>query len=100
MNNYSMTNLTPEDQEQKLVVQQLLGKQMKTIRLQKKMRQNVVAQSCGFNKSAYNVIENGKRNITIITLYKIAFALEEPIFSFFTEEDFNKLMETYKKDII
>ena len=72
-----------------------LGKRMKAIRLQKKIRQNVVAQRCGFNKSAYNIIEAGKRNITIVTLYKIAFALEEPVSSLFTEDIFTELLKQY-----
>ena len=45
-------------------------------------KQNEIAYRCGFDKSSYNSIEAGKRNITIHTLYKIAEALEEPIVSF------------------
>ena len=73
-----------------------LGKQMKTIRLKKKMRQSEVAKRCGFSKSAYNPIETGKRNITIILLYKIAFALEEPVSSLFTEDIYRELFKQYQ----
>ena len=54
-----------------------------------------MAQRCGFNRTAYNIIEAGKRNITIVTLYKIAFALEEPVSSLFTEDIFNELLKQY-----
>jgi transcriptional regulator with XRE-family HTH domain len=63
-----------------------LGKQIKSIRLKKGLRQNEVAYRCHFDKSSYNNIEAGKRNITIITLHKIAFALEEPVQNFLKNE--------------
>jgi len=56
-----------------------LGKRIKSIRLEKGLRQNEVAYRCLFDKSSYNNIEAGKRNITLLTLYKIASALEEPV---------------------
>lgn len=70
-----------------------LGKKIKTIRLQKKLRQNEIARRCGFHKSGYNCIEAGIRNVSILTLYKIAFALEEPVSSFFTEDNFSELLK-------
>jgi putative transcriptional regulator len=54
----------------------LLGNQIKKIRLSKKISQTEIAYRCGFDKSNYNPIEAGKRNPTIITLIKIANALE------------------------
>lgn len=62
-----------------------LGKRLKTIRLKKGLRQREVAERCGFNKSFYNVIEAGKRNITILTLHNIAYALGVPMEAFFRE---------------
>ena len=62
------------------------SKRVKAIRLQKKLRLTEIANRCNINKSSYHTIENGKRNITIMTLYKIADALEEPIKSFFDED--------------
>ena len=53
-----------------------LGKHIKAIRLSKKLRQTEVAYRCNFDKSNYNTIEAGKRNPTIISLVKIANALE------------------------
>ncbi len=77
-----------------------LGKQIKIIRIQKGLRQKIIAKRCGFHNSGYSAIESGLRNISILTLYKIAIALEEPISSFFSDDDFNNLMEEYKKEII
>ena len=53
-----------------------LGKKIKEIRVLKKISQTEVAYRCGFDKSNYNTIEAGKRNPTIISLLKIANALE------------------------
>lgn len=54
----------------------LLGNHIRQIRLLKKISQTEIAYRCGFDKSNYNTIEAGKRNPTIITLIKIASALE------------------------
>ncbi|MCK5402122.1 MAG: helix-turn-helix transcriptional regulator [Flavobacteriaceae bacterium] len=72
------------------------GKRIKAIRLQKKLRQNEIARRCGFHKSGYNSIEAGIRNISLVTLYKIAFALEEPVSSFFTDDTFRELFKQYQ----
>lgn len=72
-----------------------LGKKIRTIRLQKKLRQLDVSRRCGIYSTGYNSIEAGVRNISILTLYKIAFALEEPIGSFFDDESFKQLLEKY-----
>jgi len=56
-----------------------LGERIREIRLGKGIRQNEIAYRCHFDKSSYNNIEAGKRNVTILTLHKIAEALEEPI---------------------
>ncbi|OXA77903.1 hypothetical protein B0A58_05080, partial [Flavobacterium branchiophilum NBRC 15030 = ATCC 35035] len=53
-----------------------LGNHIKHIRKLKKISQTEIAYRCGFEKSNYNTIEAGKRNPTIITLLKIANALE------------------------
>ena len=60
-----------------------LGKRIKSIRLQKKISQTEIAYRCGFDKSNYNTIESGKRNPTVISLHKIATALEIDIKDFF-----------------
>jgi putative transcriptional regulator len=56
-----------------------LGKKIRELRLQKKFSQTEMAYRCGFDKSNYNTIEAGKRNVTIISLLKISKAIEVPL---------------------
>ena len=63
-----------------------LGKNIKTIRLNKEIPQKEMANRCGYDKSSYNNIEAGNRNITILTLHNIATALDEPMDSFFLKK--------------
>jgi transcriptional regulator with XRE-family HTH domain len=44
--------------------------------------QTEIAYRCNFDKSNYNAIESGKRNTTILTLLKIANALDVSIKEF------------------
>lgn len=60
-----------------------LGKRIKEIRLQKKITQTEIAYRCGFDKSNYNTIEAGKRNPTILSLLKIATALDISVIELF-----------------
>lgn len=62
-----------------------LGNKIREIRLSKNLAQNEIAYRCNFDKSSYNAIEAGKRNTTILTLKKIARALEVPIQDFLEE---------------
>ena len=71
-----------DDAHNKKIILKAIGKKIKSIRLEKGIRQNEIAYRCNFDKSSYNSIEAGKRNITILTLYKIASALEEPVENF------------------
>lgn len=61
----------------------LLGKKIREIRLQKKITQTEIAYRCGFDKSNYNTIETGKRNPTILSLMKIANALDVSLIDLF-----------------
>lgn len=60
-----------------------LGKRIKSLRLERKLSQTEIAYRCGFDKSNYNTIESGKRNPTIISLLKIAKALDVSIVEIF-----------------
>jgi transcriptional regulator with XRE-family HTH domain len=73
-----------EDKENRILKN--LGERIRKIRLGKGIRQNEIAYRCHFDKSSYNNIEAGKRNMTILTLYKIANALDEPVENFFKTE--------------
>ncbi len=60
-----------------------LGKRIKTLRLEKKISQTEIAYRCGFDKSNYNTIEAGKRIPTVISLLKIAKALDIELIDLF-----------------
>jgi len=60
-----------------------LGKKIKELRLQKKLSQTEIAYRCGFDKSNYNTIESGKRNVTVVSLLKITKALDIDLIDLF-----------------
>ena len=78
---YRNVNNDSKHSEEEYLIE--LGKRIKSIRLQKKISQTEIAYRCGFDKSNYNTIESGKRNPTVISLLKIATALEIDIKDFF-----------------
>ena len=84
--------------ELQTAIQKSIGERMRAIRLKKGLRQNEVAELCGFYRTGYNSIELGLRNVSLINIYKIAFALEEPISSFFDNEEFKAFFELYENE--
>jgi len=76
----------PEEKKEKEFIEKL-GKRIKALRLSKELRQNEVAYRCNFDKSSYNNIEAGERNITITTLLKISNALQIDIIEFFSKDE-------------
>lgn len=59
---------------------QKVGKNIKRIRLAKKMKQVDVAYACNFDKQTLYNIESGRTsNITLKTIFKLANALETSI---------------------
>ncbi|MCD8024379.1 MAG: helix-turn-helix domain-containing protein [Candidatus Gastranaerophilales bacterium] len=53
-----------------------LGKNIRKIRLDKKMTQETLCLESGISRSHIAMIETGKRDITISTLFKISRALK------------------------
>jgi transcriptional regulator with XRE-family HTH domain len=53
-----------------------LGYHLREIRQQKQLRQKTVAKLCEMDSGSYSNIENGKRNITVLTLFKISKVLK------------------------
>lgn len=74
-----LINLTPKERKQKKLLQELFGQHLRITRIKKKLKQIEVAERCNFSQSGYNQIENGLRNVSIFTLYKISKALNEPL---------------------
>ena len=57
----------------------LFGQNLRMIRQQKQLRQKIIAERCDMDSGSYSNIENGKRNITLMTLSKISKVLETPL---------------------
>lgn len=55
------------------------GQNLRMIRQQKQLRQKIIAERCHMDSGSYSNIENGKRNITLLTLSKISKVLETPL---------------------
>ena len=54
------------------IILKSLGYHLRLIRQEKRLRQKTVAKMCDMDSGSYSNIENGKRNITILTLLKIS----------------------------
>lgn len=52
------------------------GKNLRKIRISKKMTQEELAEKAGLTRSYYTEIETGKRNISLINLFKLSTALQ------------------------
>ena len=56
-----------------------LGKNLKKIRIKKKMSQGDIARNLSMDRSYISGIENGRRNPTLANIEKLASALRVPI---------------------
>ena len=64
-----------------------LGKKIKEIRLSNNISQVELANNCDFEKSNMNRIEAGRANTTIVTLRKIASALNVKVIDLINDLD-------------
>jgi transcriptional regulator with XRE-family HTH domain len=53
-----------------------LSRRIKTIRKSRNLSQQAMAKKCGMDYGSYSNIENGKRNVTVFTLHRIAKVLK------------------------
>ena len=63
-----MGNLKDEND----IILKSLGYHLRLIRQEKQLRQKTIAKMCEMDSGSYSNIENGNRNITILTLHKIS----------------------------
>lgn len=71
-------------------LQEKIGKRIKTLREEKKMKQEDLAWQSNLDRSYMNHVENGKRNISITSLEKIVKdGLKMTFSDFFNHEIFN-----------
>lgn len=59
------------------------GKKVRAIRNTKKVSQEKLAELADLDRTYVSDIENGKRNVSIETIFKISNALETPLINFF-----------------
>ena len=62
--------------EKDSVIQQMVGKNVKRIRLSKKLTQDELAKKCNLNQNYICRVELGKRNMTLNKIEAIANALD------------------------
>lgn len=62
---------------------EIIGEQVRTIRISKQLTQRVIAEKSGFSDSYISDIERGKRNISLESLEKIMKALGVTPFELF-----------------
>lgn len=55
------------------------GKKLRDLRTEKGMTQEEMAERADFSRSYYTEIETGKRNVSLLNLYRLAKALEIPL---------------------
>lgn len=64
-----------------------LGERIKQLRKEAKISQEKLAELAGLDRTYINSVENGRRNISIINIEKIACAFEIEIYQLFTWKD-------------
>jgi transcriptional regulator with XRE-family HTH domain len=66
-----------------------IGLRIKELRQKKGVSQEALAHLAGLDRTYINSVENGKRNISIINIEKIANALEISLNDFFSHQNFS-----------
>ena len=70
-------------------IQKKIGLRIKALRTDKNLTQEAVAYLAEVDRTFMNHVENGKRNISILTLEKITRGLNISLTDFFTDPIFN-----------
>ncbi|MGN0912374.1 MAG: helix-turn-helix domain-containing protein [Alphaproteobacteria bacterium] len=68
-----------------------IGLRIKELRLSKNLSQENASLDAGIDRTYWSSVENGKRNISIVNLYKICKVLNTPLDNFFNSELFKDL---------
>jgi transcriptional regulator with XRE-family HTH domain len=70
-------------------IRKKIGLRIKEYRTNLKLTQEALAFKAEIDKTYVNEVENGKRNVSVINLEKIIYALDVTIRDFFDSESFN-----------
>lgn len=71
-------------------IRELLGNRIRILRKELKLSQESLALKAGLDRTYIASIENGKRNVSIVNIERIAFALNSSIFELFETEEFKR----------
>jgi len=70
-------------------IKENIGLRIKDLRSKAKISQEELALRADLDRTYINSVENGRRNISIVNIEKIALALNSSIKAFFNSERFN-----------
>lgn len=70
--------------DHKLIKQ--VGRAIRSLRQQRRISQKVLAQRVGVPRSYLTAVENGKKNLTLLSITRLAKALDVPVAAFFLRE--------------
>jgi len=70
-------------------IKEKIGQRIKTIREEKELSQKDIAYAADLDRSYIASVENGKRNVSIVNIEKIAHALKVPVKTFFDNPIFS-----------
>ena len=70
-------------------IREKIGQRIKAIREKKELSQKDIAYAADLDRSYIASVENGKRNISIVNIEKIAHALKVSVRVFFNDESFD-----------
>jgi transcriptional regulator with XRE-family HTH domain len=70
-------------------IRKKIGLRIKEYRTNLKLTQEALAFKAEIDKTYVNEVENGKRNVSVINLEKIIFALDATVKDFFSSEAFD-----------
>ncbi|MBQ9187276.1 MAG: helix-turn-helix transcriptional regulator [Prevotella sp.] len=69
-------------------IKERIGQRIKAIREEKELSQKDIAYAADLDRSYIASVENGKRNVSIVNIEKIAHALKVSVRMFFNDESF------------
>lgn len=69
----------------------LLGNRIRFLRTQMDLSQEELALKAGLDRTYVTSIENGKRNVSIVNIERLATALEHSLSDFFDAKEFHRL---------
>lgn len=67
-----------------ICIAKLIGNRIRKKRIELGLSQEALGEMCDLHRTYIGVLERGEKNVTVMTLMKIANALNEPV-SFFIE---------------